>query len=114
MNSTESQIISRKVRRFPKLLITKTFTSTTAIAPELRTQNLSAPTPRKNAFPEVAPYKATLPIITLCSDLKSGCIFFGGKMQISPPDRPCVESWMCDEKDDDAYDDIYILSRHNH
>ena len=36
--------------------------STTAVAPELRTQKRSPATPRINAVPAVAPKKATLPI----------------------------------------------------
>ena len=35
--------------------------STTAMAPELRTQNRSPAIPLMNAWPEVAPYRATLP-----------------------------------------------------
>lgn len=44
-------------------------TSTTATAPELRTQNLSAPTPLKNAEPLDAPYRHTLPTMIFSSVL---------------------------------------------
>ena len=43
--------------------------STTAVAPELRTQKRSPAEPFINAKPEVAPYRATLPIIILSSSL---------------------------------------------
>lgn len=39
----------------------------TARAPELRTQNRSPAFPRKNALPEVAPYKHTLPNTSRCT-----------------------------------------------
>ena len=39
--------------------------STTALAPELRTQNRSPTTPRMNASPAVAPYSSTFPAMTL-------------------------------------------------
>ena len=39
--------------------------STTAVAPELRTQKRSPARPAKYASPSVAPYIAVLPMITL-------------------------------------------------
>jgi len=42
--------------------------------------------PLKNAFPLVAPYKQTLPAITLSSDWNVDDL--GGKITISPPERP--------------------------
>ena len=60
--------------------------STTALAPELRTQKRSAATPRKNALPEVAPYNATLPMTMDSSAAKSALA--GGFTTISPPESP--------------------------
>ncbi len=40
--------------------------STTAVAPELRTQNRSPTIPRANSSPDVAPYRMTLPPM-ICS-----------------------------------------------
>jgi len=66
------------VMLFQQFLLHFILTSTTATAPEFRTENLSAAIPLKNAFPLVAPYKHTLPTITLSSDMKSGEEAFGG------------------------------------
>ena len=41
--------------------------STTAVAPELRTQKRSPATPQTKALPEVAPYRATLPMMMFSS-----------------------------------------------
>lgn len=54
------------------------YTSITAVAPEFLTQNRSAAIPRKKAFPDVAPYKQTLPTIMFSSDLNSGGKCVGG------------------------------------
>lgn len=63
-------------------------TSATAVAPEFRTQNLSAVCPRKKARPEVAPYRQTFPHTMLSSVLNDGDMFLGGQTTISPPDKP--------------------------
>ena len=43
--------------------------STTAVAPEFRTQKRSPTTPRMNTSPSVAPYRITLPAMTFSSAL---------------------------------------------
>ena len=53
-------------------------TSDTAMAPEFRTQNLSAACPLKKALPDVAPYRTTLPTIMLFTVSKLSGIVFGG------------------------------------
>ena len=60
--------------------------STTAVAPELRTQKRSPAIPFINALPLVAPYSATLPIMILSSalNLEPAC----GYTTIFPPERP--------------------------
>lgn len=63
-------------------------TSTTAVAPEFLTQNLSAAIPLKNALPAVAPYRQTLPTIMFSSDLKSWGNRVGGYTITVPPDKP--------------------------
>lgn len=65
-----------------------TLTSFIAHAPELRTANLSATMPLKNALPEVAPYKQALPAITFSSEWKSEGKSLGGYKITSPPVRP--------------------------
>ena len=60
--------------------------STTASAPELRTAKRSPASPRKNARPAVAPYRATLPAITFSSGSKVASA--GGRTANTPPDRP--------------------------
>ena len=44
--------------------------STTAVAPEFRTANLSPACPAANNFPEVAPYKTVLPIIVFSLEIR--------------------------------------------
>ena len=56
------------------------------MAPELRTQKRSPAIPRIKAFPLVAPYKATLPMITFSSALNGELT--GGAMISLPPDNP--------------------------
>ena len=60
--------------------------SVTAKAPEFLTQNLSPAIPLMYASPDVAPYKATLPVITFSCDLKVA--FFGFLTIIVAPDSP--------------------------
>ncbi len=62
--------------------------STTAVAPELRTQNRSPTTPRRNTSPAVAPYRMTLPAMMFSSATKSGWDATGGRTMMRPPDRP--------------------------
>ena len=50
--------------------------STTAAAPELRTQNRSPATPLRKALPLVAPYRATLPTRMFSAGSKG--LFLGG------------------------------------
>jgi hypothetical protein len=60
--------------------------STTASAPELRTQNRSPTTPRMNISPDVAPYPMTLPAMMLSS---AGNGASGSGRSVSrPPDSP--------------------------
>jgi hypothetical protein len=60
--------------------------STTVTTPELRTAKRSPASPRKKAFPEVAPYRTVLPTIALSSarKLASG----DGRTTSVPPDMP--------------------------
>src|SRR5262245_56904003 len=60
--------------------------STTAVAPELRTQNRSPAMPRTKSSPAVAPYAATLPATTLCSAANGAAR--SGRTTTRPPDRP--------------------------
>ena len=60
--------------------------STTATAPELRTQKRSPACPAANNRPEVAPYRTVLPMMTF------SLLFKGldgvGRTTIVPPERP--------------------------
>mmetsp|Transcript_18873 Transcript_18873/g.47877 ORF Transcript_18873/g.47877 Transcript_18873/m.47877 type:complete len:225 (-) Transcript_18873:4340-5014(-) len=60
--------------------------STTARAPELRTQKRSAAMPRKYASPLTAPYSATLPMMMFSSGLNLASL--GGYTATMPPLRP--------------------------
>ncbi|SJT73456.1 Uncharacterised protein [Clostridioides difficile] len=60
--------------------------STTAVAPEFLTQNLSPAIPFINTLPDVAPYKATFPISIFSSAMKVD--FFDGYTISLPPDNP--------------------------
>ena len=60
--------------------------STTAVAPELRTQKRSPTLPLASNNPEVAPYNTVLPIMTLSS--AKNAAFAGGRRVIIPPDSP--------------------------
>ena len=60
--------------------------STTAVAPELRTQNRSPTRPRIKASPEVAPYKMTLPAMIWSAATKGESA--GGRIVIRPPESP--------------------------
>ena len=60
--------------------------STTAEAPELRTAKRSPASPRKYAFPAVAPYSTVLPMTTLSSGVKPASS--GGRTLSVPPERP--------------------------
>ena len=60
--------------------------STTATAPELRTANRSPARPAMNALPEVAPYRATFPMMMFSSALKAAVL--GGYTDSFPPDSP--------------------------
>ena len=60
--------------------------STTAVAPEFLTENLSPACPAAKRYPEVAPYKTVLPIIVF--SLVSNSLALGGLTLIVAPERP--------------------------
>ncbi len=60
--------------------------STTAMAPELRTQKRSPTCPRTNTSPPVAPYKMTFPAMIWSSATNGEPS--GGRTTRRPPDRP--------------------------
>ena len=60
--------------------------STTAVAPELRTQNRSPARPRTKISPDVAPYATTLPATTFSSAVSTEAR--SGRTTSRPPDRP--------------------------
>ncbi len=60
--------------------------STTALAPELRTQKRSPTLPRRKISPLVAPKPMTLPA-TICASAVNWTSR-GGRTTIRPPDRP--------------------------
>ena len=65
--------ISPNIKTFPPVIYSHPWSptpSTTALAPEFLTQNLSPAIPLIYASPDVAPYKATLPVIIFLSDSK--------------------------------------------
>ena len=60
--------------------------STTAVAPEFLTANLSPACPAANNLPLVAPYKTVFPIIVFFS--VSISVALAGLTIIVPPDKP--------------------------
>ena len=60
--------------------------STTAMAPELRTQKRSPAWPAANSLPAVAPYSTVLPMMVL--RLVSSPLETGGLSTMMPPERP--------------------------
>ena len=65
--------------------------STTAVAPELRTQNRSPTVPRMYASPLVAPYRITLPAMMLSSATKSACVVARGPHHQASAREPLAE-----------------------
>ena len=81
--------ISPNIIMFPPVMYSQPFESqpsTTAVAPEFLTANLSPACPAANNFPEVAPYKTVFPIIVFSFEtrLLSSC----NLITIVPPDNP--------------------------
>ena len=60
--------------------------STTVIAPEFLTENLSPAWPAAKSFPDVAPYKTVFPMIVFSLDTK--LLSSVSLIVIMPPDKP--------------------------
>ena len=60
--------------------------STTAVAPELRTQNRSPAWPRRKIWPLVAPYAIVLPAMICCEASKVASR--SGRTTSRPPESP--------------------------